>query len=203
MEIFIRKATETDAEILAQMQHQLNAMLDLPDGLEFERFVEYLIDEMHGPYTTYYTAECDGKVVGTVCVDVSEKIIIEEVEYCASIPFIFVDEKFRQGSVAYKLFKQALQEIERQGYNSLIMNVAENNPYKYLHFALADIIINEDKQEINKEEYKKIYILGVSNIKELKNLTFKDFLQKLVYTKKNFEKVFKELKEAKVIEYII
>ena len=203
MEIFIRKATETDAAIIAQMQHELDVMLNWPEGINYERFVEYLIDEMHGPYTTYYVAECDGEVVGVVCVDVSEKIIVEEVEYCASIPLIFVDEKYRQGAVAYKLFKTALQDIERQGYNSLIMNVAENNPYKYLHFALADIIINEDKQKINEEETKIVHVLGISNIKELKNLTFKDFLQKLVYTKKNFQKVFQEMKEANVIEYIV
>lgn len=193
IDIIYKKANTDDIDSIVQMQHKLNEMLGLYEDVESKDFIEYLKSSISNEEITYYVVKIAKETIGIVCIDFSDYLEFDGVEYVASIPLIYVENKYRSGNIAYNLFKLALKDIKNRGYNSFVMLVEDNNPNKYLHFSIADKLIDERKENIKDGGQVSQFLLGVSDIIDIEKLSFKDFIRKAVYTKRNFNKVLQEL----------
>ena len=193
MQILYEKASLQDIGEIVKMQHKLNNMLGLYEDIDDECLKDYLNQSMVSEEITYYIARQGKEVIGVICLDFSDCIVVENIEYAASIPLIYVDEKYRCGQIAYNLFKLGLQDIIKRGLNSAVMTIENNNPNKYLHFAIADRIIEEREELLKNGNTIKQYLLGISDVNVINNLTFKDCMKRVVYTKNNFNKVINQM----------
>ena len=194
------RAGLNDVEAIVLMQNQLTDMLNLNHDPEEEILNEYIKEEIESQEAAYFIAKVNETTIGVVLVDFSNLIYVDNIEFVASIPFIFVDEKYRRGAVAYDLFNLALKEVKQKDKNSLVMSVEDNNPYKFLHFAIADILI-EENEELTEDGKTKQYILGITDVGKVQQCSFKNFIRNIVNTKKNFSQVLKDFPRAETIEY--
>ncbi len=201
--ITYEKAKVTDAKAIINMQHKLNTMLGLNEGLEYEVFEGYLTEAISNNKSIYHIAKLQDEIVGCVCIDFDDCIEIGNIEYRASIPLIYLDKKCRGGEVAYNLFKLALKEISERGLNTFVMSIENNNPNKYLHFSIADQIIDARKELLENGGEVIQYILGVSDVKKLNTLSLKQYMQKVIYTKRNFENTLQLIANTNSAEYEI
>ena len=194
------RAGLNDVEAIVLMQNQLTDMLNLNHDPEEEILNEYIKEEIESQEAAYFIAKVNETTIGVVLVDFSNLIYVDNIEFVASIPFIFVDEKYRRGAVAYDLFNLALKEVKQKDKNSLVMSVEDNNPYKFLHFAIADILI-EENEALTEDGKTKQYILGITDVGKVQQCSFKNFIRNIVNTKKNFSQVLKDFPRAETIEY--
>ena len=201
MEIYFKHADMQDVDTIVLMQKELNNMLELQD-LDEEAFKKYIQKDMQSEKTAYFIAKNNSETIGVVVVDFSDAISIDDsLDYEASISLIYVDKRYRTGTIAYELFKIAIEEMCNRGKYSFVMSVEDNNPNKFLHFALADVLI-EENQENTKNGTTTQYLLGVSDINKIKSYSFKDFLRKSIEIKKEFSQVLQTMPRAETIAYL-
>ena len=203
MKITYEKATLKDIDEIINMQSKLNMMLGLNTDPDTNCLSEYLKEEMKLGESVDIIAKNENEIVGDIAISFSDSMLVDNIVYSASIPLIYVDEKYRNGAVAYNLFKLALKEIVNKGYNSLVMSVEDNNPNKLLHFAIADQLIEDREELLENGETTKQYLLAISDVKKVLKLHYKDIIKKVIYTKNNFEKVFAELTCPENVSYSI
>lgn len=196
MDIIYRKAKLEDIDSIIAMQHKLNQMLNLNEDDNDRYFKEYLSQSISNDDIVYHIAQNQNEIAGVACVDFSDCLEVDGVEYSASIPLIFVDEKYRGSPIAYDLFDLSLKEILNRNQNSLVMSIEDNNPYKYLHFSIADKLIEEREEPTLSGEMVKQYLLGITDVKSVQGLTLKEHLKRVSYTKRNFDDVIKTLSSA-------
>lgn len=201
MKILYEKATLNDVDAIINMQNKLNMMLGLNEDSDANCLRELIEEEIKTGDSVYFIAKNENEVIGNVIISFSDTIIVDNIEFTASIPLIFIDEKYRGGSVAYTLFKMALKEILAKGFNTLVMSVEDNNPNKYIHFAIADKLIEDREELLENGGTIKQYLLAISDVKKIANLAFRDIIKNVVYTKNNFEKLLKELPCSENISY--
>jgi len=201
MEISYVKATKKDVKVIISIQHKLNEMLNLEYVKEetfWQYFEEMLKEDIQNETTIYYLAKNEDKIVGCVCVELYEDELISEVgTFNYAIPLIFVDERYRNGKIAFNLFKFAIYEIKRRGFNALTISVEDNNPNKYWHFAIADILLDKREEKLINGETTTQFILGVTDIIRFTNLSMKELMNRAVKVKRNFNKVVENLKVTK------
>ena len=201
MTIKYEKGTVDDADSIVSMQQELNKMLDLQE-LDEEQFKKYILTDIQSEDRSYFVAKINGETIGVISVDFSESISVNDVDdYNASITLMFVDERYRNGTIAFDLFKLAIDEIQKNGENSFVMSVEDNNPNKYLHFAFADVLIEENEEQ-TKNGTTSQYLLGVTDIDKVKSYTFKEIMKKSVKMKKEFSEVLKTIPRAETIAYL-
>lgn len=197
MEINYEKATEKDVKIIIKMQHRLNEMLNLEyvkDDAFWQYFEESLKDDMRNEISSYYLAKKEDDIVGCVCIEMYEDELISEVgTFNYGVPFIFIDEKYINGKIAFNLFKMAIEEITKRGFNTLVMRVEDNNPNKYLHFALADVLLDKEEEKLITGDATTQYVLGITNISRFTNLSMKELMNMALEVKRNFKKVIENL----------
>ena len=201
MEIIYEKANEADAKTILEMQHKLNEMLGLNKDIDEEIFLDYLKQSINSNDTVYYIARLNTEAIGVVSIDFSNSLTVRDVEYSASIPLIFVNKNHRDGKISFKLFKLAIEEIIKRNLNSFAMTIEENNPNKYLHFAIADQLIEEREELLENGNSTKQYLLGVTDINSINNLSYKDILKRVSYTKRNFDSVLNTISTPNNITY--
>ena len=201
MTIKYEKGTVDDADSIVSMQQELNKLLDLQE-LDEEQFKKYILTDIQSEDRSYFVAKTNGETIGVISVDFSESISVNDVDdYNASITLMFVDERYRNGTIAFDLFKLAIDEIQKNGENSFVMSVEDNNPNKYLHFAFADVLIEENEEQ-TKNGTTSQYLLGVTDIDKVKSYTFKEIMKKSVKMKKEFSEVLKTIPRAETIAYL-
>lgn len=193
MDIKYTKAKYNDINAIVKMQHKLNDMTGVYEELDDKTLKDYLEQSIEGDEAVYYVAKSQNEDIGMICIDFSDCLDAGDIEYCASIPLIYVNESLRGGEVAYTLFKLALDEIKNRGLNSFLMTVEDNNPNKYLHFSIADKLIEQRNEDLVNGNEISQYLLGVSNIDSIYNLSMKEFGRKAVYAKRNFDKILQDL----------
>jgi len=99
---------------------------------------------------------------------------------------IFVDEKYRNGDIAYNLLQYALDELISANKNSAIMVVQEDNSNRFLHFAIADKIITTSKV-LRKNKTKTInYELLISDIGKIKEISSRELVRRALKIRKKF-----------------
>ncbi len=200
MKIKYEKASLTDVDSIVSMQKELNSMLNLQDLDEIE-FKKYIQSDILNKDKTYFVAKVDGETIGVICVDFIEMIGVDDVDYSAAIDLIYVNEKFRLGTVGYNLFMLAIEEMRKRDKESFVMSVEDNNPNKFLHFALADVLI-EENEEFTQDGTTTQYLLGVTDIDKVKSYTFKEIMRKSIKMKKEFDEVLKNIPRAQTIAYL-
>ena len=201
MTIKYEKGTVDDADSIVSMQQELNKLLDLQE-LDEEQFKKYILTDIQSEDRSYFVAKTNGETIGVISVDFSESISVNDTDdYNASITLMFVDERYRNGTIAFDLFKLAIDEIQKNGENSFVMSVEDNNPNKFLHFAFADVLIEENEEQ-TKNGTTSQYLLGVTDIDKVKSYTFKEIMKKSVKMKKEFSEVLKTIPRAETIAYL-
>ena len=98
---------------------------------------------------------------------------------------IFVLDEYRNGFIAYTLLQLAVSKLQNKGKRKAICNVQEDNPNRFLHFAMADnnVIKSEACQRADGSvttDYTLLVDLG-----KLKNTSFKQLAMKTVQLQKN------------------
>lgn len=197
MEISYEKATEKDVKEIINIQHKLNQMLNL-DYVKEETFWQYfeeiLKNDIRNETSIYYLAKKENSIVGCICIELYEDELISDVgSFNYGIPLIFVNERCRNGKIALKLFKLAIHEIQKRGCNTLTMSVEDNNPNKYLHFAIADILLDKREEQLVDCGTTTQYVLGSTDISRFAKLTMKEFMNMALEVKRNFKKVIENL----------
>lgn len=134
-----------------------------------------------------YFCELDNEIVG-FCAICTYHIVDGERpdDDIGIISDIYVDERFRNGEIAYNLLQYALDELIKANKTSAIMIVQEDNPNRFLHFALADKILRTDIIS-RKNKTKTInYELLISDILKVKTLSSRDLARRAIKIKKHF-----------------
>lgn len=147
-----------------------------------------LADRLEGsPDEISYFCECDGEIVG-FCSICNYHIVNgnRPNDKTGLISDIFVDEKHRNGDIAYKLLQYAIEELIKANLTSAIMVVQEDNPNRFFHFALADKVL--DTQIISRRNKIKTinYELLISDIHKIKNMSSKEIARRAIKVQKYF-----------------
>lgn len=200
MEVRFEKASLDDVDKIVLMQKDLNMLLDLYD-LDEERFKNIIQSEIVSSDKAYFVAKVDSETIGVVSVDFGESFGIDDIDCSATISLIYVDRRYRKGKIAYNLLKLAIDEIQNRGESVLVMSVEDNNPNKFLHFSMADIIIQEN-EERTKNGATTQYLLAVTDINKIATSSFKEFMKNVLETKKNFTEVLKNMPRAETLAYL-
>ena len=200
MEVKFERASSQDVDIIVSMENDLYAMLDLYEPNE-ERFKNYIESDIANKDKVYFIAKVEDEKVGVVAVDFIEMIGGDDVDYSATIDLIYVNENYRKGTIAYNLFMLAIREMQKREVGSFIMAVEGNNPNKFLHFAFADVILEENEEQTKNGKTTR-YILGVNDLEKILSYSFKEFLTQIVKTKKDFDNILKAMPRAQEIAYL-
>lgn len=197
MVISYERATEQDVKKIIEIQHKLNEMLNLEYVKEetfWLYFEEMLKEDIRNETSIYYLAKDEDNIIGCVCLEQYEDELISDVgNFNYAIPLIFVSEKYRNGKIAFNLFKKVIKDIIKRGYNNLVMSVEDNNPNKYLHFAISDVLLDKREEELVDGGTTTQYVLGITDISRISNLSMKEIMNRAVKVKRNFKKVIEGL----------
>lgn len=184
--ITYKKATSQDAQEIVNLQNNLSNMLGFdPEWYDDKELINFLNQEIENDQFVCYLAYHDNSVIGGVCVDYSNSLEHEGIEYKASIPLIYVDKAYRNGIISFELFKLALQECKDRGCNNICMSVEDNNPNKDIHLALCDKIIEIREENLDDNNKVSQYVLGVSDIDKFINMPFTKILRKISSSREN------------------
>ena len=195
--IKFEKLKENEINIFVGFHKKLNDLIGFKDNvLDDSEILECLKQDLVSDDNYTIIAKEDDKPIGLVSVDFSNELEFNGNNYTASIPLIFVEEKNRNGILSYELLKLALKECKKRGVISLAISVEDNNPHKFLHFALADIIIDENQEYLTDDKTITQYILGVSNIENILAMSFSQLAKKVSQTKKDFNSRYIELRDS-------
>ncbi len=167
----------TDEQIMWQ-RTRLGAYKLLPDYDENKKY-----DEIHEEYI--FLCELNNEVVGYVCCCTYH---VENGKYqeddTGLIAEIFVDKNNRDGYIAYNLLQMAIDILIKANKKQAIMLVQEDNPSRYLHFALADKLISSKTVKRKNGSETTDYKLLITDISRIKNLSLRDIAKKALSIKK-------------------
>ena len=195
--IKFEKLTENDIVIFIEFHKKLNDLIGFKNNvLEDPEILEWLKQNLISEDNYTIIAKDNDKPIGLVSVDFSNELEFNGNNYTASIPLIYVEEKSRNGFLSHDLLKMALNECKKRGVVSAVISVEDNNPHKFLHFALADTLIDENQEYLTDTKTVTQYILGISNINTLLAMSLSQLAKKVSKTKKDFNSRLQELKSS-------
>lgn len=195
--IKFEKIKDDEINIFIGFHKKLNELIGFKDnGLEDAETLECLKQDLLSEDNYTIIAKEEDKPIGLVSVDFSNELEFNGNNYTASIPLIFVEEKNRNGILSYELLKEALNECKNRGVISVVISVEDNNPHKFLHFALADNIIDKNQEYLTDEETVTQYILGISDIESLLSMPFSELARRVSKTRKDFKSRLHELETS-------
>lgn len=153
---------------------------------------EYKKQLLKRPDQVCYVAEDDGKVVGYIvylnyCVMNDERLG----EEYGNLNAILVKENYRGTGVAYQLLQLALNDLINNGKTKLILTVQQDNPNRFLHFAMADTVFSQDFCIRRDGTKTNSYNLLISDAEKLKNMSGLELARKAANIKRkiNLEKL--------------
>ncbi len=192
---------EDEIDIFIDFHKKLNNLIGFSDEvLNTQDMREYLKENLKSEEQCYIIAKENNEPVGLISIDFSNELEFNGTIYNAAIPLIFVEEKNRNGVLSYDLLKLALNECKKRGSNSVAISVEDNNPHKFLHFAISDTLIDINQEYLTDQKTVTQYILGISNINNLLNLPFSKLAKNVSSTRKDFHKRLQEIKENSIRE---
>ena len=145
----------------------LDELVPGKDTTEFRKQLQIMPDEV------CYVAEENGEAIGYVvylnywC----ENGTRLGAEY-GNINAILVKDGYKGTDVAFKLLHVALDDLVKNGKTKITMTVQQDNPNRFLHFAMADTLLSQN-ETTRKDGSKTIsYDLLISDIDKVKNMSF-------------------------------
>ena len=87
------------------------------------------------------------------------------------IDAIYVKDNYRGTDIAYNLLQLGLKALINAGKNKSIVTVQQDNPNRFLHFALADSLLNKSKCKRKNGTVTISYDLLISDIKKVANMS--------------------------------
>lgn len=99
---------------------------------------------------------------------------------------IYVKDGFRSGEIAYNLLKLGIDELINAGKTSAIVVVQEDNPNRFLHFAIADKVLESEVIKRNNNTKTINYDLLISDLAKVKTMTARQLGAKAVKIKRDF-----------------
>lgn len=97
---------------------------------------------------------------------------------------IFVLDEYRNGTIAYTLLQMAINKLIEKGKNRAICNVQEDNPNRFLHFAMANNNVIREQECTRKDGTKTIDYTLLIDLQNLKNMSLMGLAKKAAYIKK-------------------
>ena len=110
---------------------------------------------------------------------------------------IYVKDEYRQGIIAYKLLQLAFDTLLNANKTSAILSVQEDNPNRFLHFALSDKILEKRKCTRKNGSVTTSYDLLISDIAKTKAMSSRELATRAIKIKKNY--IENNLKEPEFI----
>ena len=107
-------------------------------------------------------------------------------ESIGNICDIFVDPENRNGVIALELLREGLKILQKQNINQAIMTVQTHNPFRFLHYGIADEVYTREKYIRKNGEESENIILQINDINSLQQRPFKDILRNINEHRKNF-----------------
>ena len=104
---------------------------------------------------------------------------------------IYVMPEHQNGFNAYQLLQLGLGALIENGKNRAIMNVQEDNENHYLHFAIADKLLEQEECTRANGSKTMDYTLLIEDVKALKDLSYKEFMRRIVNEKSKKEEFVK------------
>ncbi len=185
---------ESEIDVFVSFHKKLNDLIGFKDNVfDDPEILECLKQDLISEDSYTIIAKEDDKPIGLISVDFSNELEFNGNNYTASIPLIFIEEKNRDGILSYELLKRALKECKNRGANSVVISVEDNNPHKFLHFALADTILDENQEYLTDTKKVTQYVLGISNVEPLLTMPLSLLAKKISQTKKDFNSRYLEL----------
>ena len=99
---------------------------------------------------------------------------------------IYVKDKYRQGLIAYNLLQLACDTLLKANKTAAILNVQEHNPNRFLHFALADKILEKEEYTRENGSVSIDYSLLISDINKIKTMSARELATRAIKIKKNY-----------------
>lgn len=87
------------------------------------------------------------------------------------IDAIYVKDNYRGTDIAYNLLQLGLKALINAGKNKSIVTVQQDNPNRFLHFAMADTLLNKSKCKRKNGTVTISYDLLISDIKKVANMS--------------------------------
>lgn len=97
---------------------------------------------------------------------------------------IFVLDKYRNGTIAYTLLQMAIDKLIEKGKNRAICNVQEDNPNRFLHFAMANNNVIKEQECTRKDGTKTTDYTLLIDLHNLKNMSLMELAKKAAHIKK-------------------
>ena len=88
-----------------------------------------------------------------------------------NINAILVKDGYKGTDVAFNLLKLALIDLANNGKTKITMTVQQDNPNRFLHFAMADTLLNKSKCKRKNGTITISYDLLISDIKKVLNMS--------------------------------
>lgn len=195
--IKFEKIKENEMDIFINYHKKLNNLIGFSDdSLNDDEIKAYLKEDLMSDSEFCILAKEHDEPIGLISVDFSNELEFNGCNYTAAIPLIFVEQKKRNGILSYDLLKIALKECKKRETKSIAISVEDNNPHKFLHFAIADTLIDINQEYLIDGKTVTQYVLGITDINTTLNMPFSKLAKKVSETRKNFDKRLNEIKEA-------
>ncbi len=131
-----------------------------------------------------FVCELDKNVIGYIFVCTYHVVNGErQDDDVGIISEIYVKDNYRNGEIAYNLLQLACDTLLNAGKNIAMISVQEDNPNRFLHFAMADKLINKEKCKRKDGTITISYDL-LLDIKNLKTTTIRQLAFKAIKIKK-------------------
>jgi len=145
-----RRALPADAEALARLRFAFRARLEPPAEAEpgfLERCRRWMVDRLErGPWCCW-VLETDGRVVGTVWLQLLEKLPnpVAEPEWHGYISSLYVEPGLRGRGLGSVLLSEALAECDRRGCDAVILWPTSRSRSLYLRhgFSVRDDLLEQ------------------------------------------------------------
>lgn len=192
----INPSSDEDIKIYFEMRKELNNYLSTNCSEPTEEIIKWqrlrmgaaeFLDELrpgnapealkekfrNRPDEVCYIAEDGGKVIGFVMylnywLKDKERL---GPEY-GNINEILVKDGYKGTDVAYTLLKMALNDLINAGKTKITMTVQQDNPNRFLHFALADKLLDMQTCKRKNGSVTVSYDLLISDATKIKELSF-------------------------------
>ena len=162
----VRTATSKDSKIIKDMVNEMY-------GIEYEkRDLQVIEAAILSNRELYILAYIDSFCVGFAGATLKDNNAI--------LDYIYVKDDYRGLAVAYEMLMKIVEEIIDAGINSAILQVQTFNKQKFFHYAISDKNIIETKKCERKNEEYEDQILKIQDLRKLKDITFKELMNKVL-----------------------
>lgn len=146
-----------------------------------------------------FVCEVDGKLIGYIGV-CSYHIVDGQCpdDDIGILHEIFVLDEYRNGTIAYTLLQMAIDKLIEKGKNRAICNVQEDNPNRFLHFAMANNNVIKEQECTRKNGTKTTDYTLLIDLHNLKNTSITGLAKKTAQIKK--ERLLSKTQEDSVKE---